>query len=208
MSPFTLLKEALPRLRRGWLARLRTSRLFSPLAARIGRDPRAEAAGNLLHAAEIARSGGHRSETLTLYGRAIDAYLEAGLDWEAEQVCRRLIEVEPEVIRTRYTLAMLAVGRDDLKAARTRLGDYIAAVMRAQAAGMAVSSLLEMAAATANPAMRRLIAECLREVGVPEIAYRVQHGTAAPASATSWARAVGGALKRPTDVDVGALTAP
>lgn len=160
----------------------------------------------LVRAGEIARQGGRRQEALGFYGRAIDSCLQAGLTRKAERLCRQVIDMEPRVIRTRYTLTAIAVGRDDLREARKRLTDYMVAVALSNAEPMAVPPLLELASSTANPVIRDLIAEALRRTGRPDLAEGVELGRAARAGRTDWSRAVGAALKRPGDVDMDALT--
>ena len=160
----------------------------------------------LLRAAEIAREAGQRYEALGFYGRAIDACLRAGLTRKAEALCKHVIEMEPEVIRSRYTLAAIAVARNDVKGARKRLTDYMDAVGSSKAEHMAVPPLLELAGSTANPAMRDLVAGALRRAGRPDLADAVEHGTGATAGRSDWSRAVGAALKGPGDLDPDAPT--
>lgn len=188
-----------------------TSRLWHALAKLV--DPaswrfrdRSLRAPSLVRAGDLAFEAGRTRECLVFYGRAIDAYLEAGLRRKAEAICRRVIEIEPGVIRTRYTLAVIAVGRNDPGQASRRIEDYMGAVVRSHAERLAVPSLVEMASATANRDIRGMVAAALDEAGRPDLADAVSRGTAAPAATTSWTRAVGAALKRPSDVDLAALT--
>lgn len=179
--------------------------LTDPASWRI-RD-RSLRAPSLVRAGDIAFAAGRTREGLIFYGRAIDAYLQAGLRRKAEAICYRIIEIEPRVIRTRYTLAVIAVGRNDLGRASQRIADYMKAVATSRAERLSVPSLVEMASTTANPGIRRLVATALVEAGRPELADDVLLGTAAPAETTSWTRAVRAAMKRPADVDLAALTA-
>lgn len=178
--------------------------LLDPVWWRI-RD-RSLPVSSLVRAGELALEAGRLREGLVFYGRAIDVCLEAGLRRKAESICRRVIEIEPGVIRTRYTLAVIAVGRNDPGRASERIAEYMSVVVRSHAEHLAVPSLVEMASATANPAIRRLVATALTTAGRPDLAEGVLQGTAAPAAATSWTRAVGAAMKRPADVDLRALT--
>ncbi|HUG38854.1 MAG TPA: hypothetical protein VMM12_00125 [Longimicrobiales bacterium] len=182
--------------------------VLAPLARRWAADDAAMGPSSLVRAGDIAREAGQRQEALGLWGRAIDAYLQRGLHHQAETVCRRVIGMEPNVIRTRFTLAAIAVGRRRVREGRERVADYLAAAARAEATAMAVPSLLELASATADPAMRRILADALRQAGREDLGDRVDRGTAAVARRTSWRRAVGAALKRPGDVDVAALSGP
>lgn len=195
----------MPEFLRSLLKRLKARR--APTSAhRAGPPWPGETPSILVRAGDIAREGGRRQEALGFYGRAIDAYLEAGLPRQAEALCRRVIELEPKVIRTRYTLTMIAIARGDVREARRRLADYMAAVTLAKAEGVAVPPLLEMAASTANPTLRAVIAEALRRAGRPDLGDGVEGGTAAPAGQPSGARALGAALKRPAEIDVDALS--
>lgn len=153
-------------------------------------------ASALIRAAEIALEAGETREALALYGRALDAYLRSGDRRKAERTCRLMIRIEPRVIRTRYTLAAIAVGRNDERRARARISDYMTAVAAAGAQDIAVPSLMELAGATANPAMRQLIAGALRRAARADLAEAIRAGTAAPPVADSWSRAVSAATTR------------
>ena len=155
----------------------------------------------LVRAGEIAREGGRRQEALTFYGRAIDCCLEAGRTRQAEALCRRVIEIEPKVIRTRYTLTAIAVARDDVRNARKRLTEYMVAVALSKAEPVAVPHLIELAGTTANPLVRDLLAEALRRADRPDLAEGVERGTAAAAGSTDPRRDVRAALKGPVDLD-------
>jgi hypothetical protein len=188
------------------LDRIKRSRLFLALNARwTGRHPLLGPEG-LVSAGDMARAANEGHEALSLYGRAIDGYLAADLTHEAESVCRRIIEMEPYVIRTRYTLAAIAVARQSVTEARDRISDYMAAVARANAEEQAVRALLELASATAHPAIRHAIADALRAAGRPDYGEGVERGTAAAAVSPTWDRAIRAALTRPGDVDLAALT--
>jgi predicted Zn-dependent protease len=165
-------------------------------------------ATSLVRAAEIAAESGRRSEALAFYGRAIDAYLKAGLTHQAEAVCRTIIATEPDVLRTRYTLAAIAVGRGRARQAAARLADYMAAVERVQAAAQAIPSLLDLAAATSDPGLRDVLGKALNDAGRPDLGQQVILGVAATPDHAGWDRAVLAAVTKPEEVDVEALTAP
>lgn len=176
---------------RGILAGRRTWRSSEP----------ALRASTSVRAGDIALEAGRTREALTLYGRGIDSYLEADLHRKAEEVCRRIIEIDPGVIRTRYTLAVLAIGRNDVREAERRIRAYMQTVTGSRAEEMAVPSLLEMAAATVDPAIWRMLTDALREAGRPDLAERVRADDPAPRS-ESWTRAVHSAMKSPLDLAV------
>lgn len=189
--------------------RLRQTRLIRSITRRRAGAEAARTGAGLLRAGDIARAGGERRKALRLYGRAIDAFLRAGLPHDAELVCRRVLDLDPDVVRARYTLTAIAVGRGRVGLARERLADYVEAVTRAQAPEVAVPPLLELASATSHPALRRAIASAVREVGRFDYAERVERPApaAAPAAPSDWERAMRAATKRPGQVDVEALTA-
>lgn len=162
-------------------------------------------AATLLRAAEIAGEAGQTRQALIFYGRALDGYLEAGDRRKAERICRIMLQLDPAVIRTRYTLAAIAAGRNRVRQARVRLARYMAAVQAAGAEHLAVPSLVELASVTRNARIRHLIAGALEEVARPDLARAIREGAAAPSSGDPWSRAVTAALTRPEQVDLTAL---
>lgn len=117
-----------------WLTRIR-SKLAPSSAERHLQDLRERAAQASpsfrpqynLKASRLAKSLGFDSEALSLYGQAIDGYLEAGRGRAAEVVCREVVETYPHVIRARRTLALIAVGRGDPGVAVSVIREYAAA---------------------------------------------------------------------------------
>lgn len=77
-----------------------------------------------LRAARLAASMGQDDQALTLYGNAIDGYLEAGRDRAAEVACRQVVDRFPHVVRARRTLALIALGRGDTEEATALLEEY------------------------------------------------------------------------------------
>jgi tetratricopeptide (TPR) repeat protein len=127
----------------------------------------------LARAADRCVSAGDDDRALGYFGRAIDAYLEFGYFDVAAALCRRVIELFPQVVRTRCTLAFLSLGRglphlpfnDLLQDARREIGDYVHAARRAGLEELAAERLFLMADSTDSPEIRELIGECLRELG-------------------------------------------
>lgn len=107
-------------------------------------------------------------EALACFGRAIDAYLEAGYFDAAAAMCRRLIRLHPEVVRARCTLAFLSIGRRHLGDAVQEITEYTMASKRTGTERLAVSRLRMMGEATADPGVRRRIAGALAELGDEE----------------------------------------
>lgn len=147
-----------------------------------------------------------RADALKLYGKSIDAYLEAGRGRAAELICERVIEAYPDVVRTRCTLALIALGQRDMERARRRISDYTARVVREESREPAIATLLQMASVTDEPEARLEIARGLEAIERSELAERVLDHRAAFASGTSWSRAVSAALRRPDEVDVQGLS--
>lgn len=107
-------------------------------------------------------------EALACFGRAIDAYLEAGYFDAAAAMCRRLIRLHPEVVRARCTLAFLSIGRRHLGDAVQEITEYTMASKRTGTEELAVSRLRLMAQATSDASVRRRIASALAEMGDEE----------------------------------------
>lgn len=115
---------SLPRRVRAWLADLRIRRRLDRLQQRAADASAAFRPHYFLRAAQLAGALHRRGEALRLYGQAIDGYLEAGRSRSAEVVCRKVLDEYPEVIRARRTLALLALGREDLDEAVLLLRSY------------------------------------------------------------------------------------
>jgi hypothetical protein len=65
------------------------------------------------------------------YGRSVDAYLLAEKRDMAAALCRKIVSVDPAVVRARYTLALLAVADPSLGEAGAEIEQYIDAAERA-----------------------------------------------------------------------------
>lgn len=125
-----ILKDRLPLWR--WLTRLRSKLArgsAGPEQLRKLRERAAQASPSFrpqynLEAARLAESLGLESEALSLYGEAIDGYLESGRDRAAEVVCREVLNEYPHVVRARRTLVLIALGRGDAQEAASLLRDY------------------------------------------------------------------------------------
>jgi tetratricopeptide (TPR) repeat protein len=176
------------------LRRLLPSRGSSRSAADLDSGtPRARAAAHA-RAGDVARDAGERERALELYGRAVDLYLTTGQGRAAEVICRRLIQMDPDVVRARYTLAAISLGRGDLAEAEERLREYAVAARDAGKLEYAVPALVRLAGATDHPALRGYVAAALRTAGREDLADRVQSGDAAPPpNGTHWSLAIAAA---------------
>jgi hypothetical protein len=118
---------------------------------------------------------------LVYFGRAIDAYLEFGYYDVAASVCQQVIQLYPQVVRTRCTLAFLSLGRDlphlpfrdVLEDARREIGHYVAAARHAGLEQLAAERLRLMAEVTDRHDLREVIGEYLLELGDSEGADEV-----------------------------------
>lgn len=160
-----------------------------------------EAARLLNRAGDLYLVKGDRQSALKRYGDAIDAYLQSGEYDNAMAVCRKIIRVVPEVIRTRRTLAWLCLGKGFLEIAREHIEAYTAASIEADLKPLAVQHLLLMAQYIDRPEFRDFLAEKLAELGDPEAADRVREGKAAEGvRAAGWTPVVFAAMLTPDEL--------
>jgi len=116
---------------------------------------------------------GDRHAALKSYGRAIDGYLENGFYDAAAALCRKMIEFEPSVIRTRCTLAFLSLGKELISDAQREIREYVDASRQVGHYEFAIKRLHMMAEATDSLETRTLLGEFLMELGDAEGADRV-----------------------------------
>lgn len=129
-------------------------------------------------AADLCLRAGDHGKAKAYSGRAIDAYLEAGLFGAAAAMCRKLIRLEPDVIRARATLAVLYLGKklvEDSAFEVELVDDYIRAARHEGDETLLTHRLRVMAHATANQELRVLIAQRLLELGDGEAGRRILH---------------------------------
>ncbi len=160
-----------------------------------------EAARLLNRAGDLYLVKGDRQKALGRYGDAIDAYLQAGEYDNAMAVCRKIIRVVPEVIRTRRTLAWLCLGKGFLEIAREHIEAYTAASIEADLSPLAVQHLLLMAQYVDRPEFRDFLTDKLVELGDHEAAERVREGKAAEGvRAAGWTPVVFAAMLTPEEL--------
>lgn len=154
-----------------------------------------------LRAARLAESLGLESRALSLYGAAIDGYLEEGRSRAAEVVCRQVVAGHPQVLRARRTLALIALGRGDAEEAEALLRDYAEHARRFGDRSLTRKSLRTMGLlAQPGPVRRRAAAE-LGALGDESGARLVTEGDTAsgdglaPDPGASWDRAIQAALQ-------------
>jgi hypothetical protein len=160
-------------------------------------------------AGDLCLGQGDRERALVYYGRAIDASLHARRYNAAAGLCRKLLRVAPGTVRTRCTLAWLALGRGDVEETRREVDAYIQAAGPGRRAIVA-AHLARMGRITPAPAIRDLIAArltALGEAGLAE-ALRAELAPEAPAPVLSaerqeqlWRDVVAAAVLGPQDLD-------
>ncbi len=171
----------------------------------------------LARAGDLCLDAGQRQRALVYYGRAIDTYL-SGARWDAAAaVCRRVLRIAPRAVRTRATLAWIALGRGVHASARREIEEYVRAAVRAGEEQRAARQLALMAQATLDPDLRRVLAEMLARLGASTDAEHIMGELARadarrePPSAEQqqqvWAQVLRAALMGPRELDAQAQNA-
>jgi tetratricopeptide (TPR) repeat protein len=127
----------------------------------------------LNRAANLCVERGQPARALGYFGRAIDAYLESGRFSAAEVLCRRVLQISPEAVRARCTLAWLALGTGFHASARGAIQEYVEAAERAGQQPLAAKQLLMMAEAAVSIELRQEIGEHLLHLEEADKADRV-----------------------------------
>ncbi|HUP90176.1 MAG TPA: hypothetical protein VM100_12520 [Longimicrobiales bacterium] len=130
-----------------------------------GADAAAYNAGGDLYA-----EAGLRDRALGYYGDAIDAYLKVERWDAAAGICRKVLRLSPQSVRTRCTLAWLAIGKGHLGEAQKLIRDYARAAAGAGRDNLAVAQLRRMGDAAALESVRQAVAEALLELGADRMA--------------------------------------
>lgn len=144
---------------------------------------------------------GDRDRALRRYGMAIDNYLHAGEYDNAMAVCRKIIRVVPEVIRTRRTLAWLCLGKGFLEIAREHIDAYVQASREAGLNSLAHQQILLMAQFVDRPEFRHFLADKLAELGDHAAADSVRQGHAKDAvRSAGWSAVVFAAMLTPEEM--------
>ena len=65
----------------------------------------------LNRAGKLCVDAGEPARALGYYGRAIDVYLESGRFNAAEVLCKTVLQIAPDAVRARCTLAWLSIGK-------------------------------------------------------------------------------------------------
>lgn len=149
------------------------------LEAEAQRAGPGEAARVYDRAGDLCLGAGSRDRALDYYGRAIDAALVARRYNAAAGLCRKLLRVAPGTVRTRCTLAWLALGRGNVGETTREIDAYTDAAARAGRTAFASAHLRMMAQITPVPALRRHIADRLERLGLSDFAAPLREGLTA-----------------------------
>jgi hypothetical protein len=132
------------------------------------------AAHVLNRAGDLCLGAGDLDRGLSYYGRAIDASLVARRYNAAAGLCRKLLRVAPTAVRTRCTLAWLALGRGDEAETTREITGYVDAAVTAGQQPLAIAHLRMMAETTRVPAIRHAVADHLERLGQTGAAQAVR----------------------------------
>ncbi len=116
-------------------------------------------------AGDFCAEAGERDAAKSYYGRAIDAYLEAEMYDAAAALCRKLIRFAPDVVRARFTLAVLSIGLGQIGEAEKELAEYARVTKKSKTQRYAIPRLRMITDATSDPQVHRFIAKALMELG-------------------------------------------
>ncbi|MGQ0815973.1 MAG: hypothetical protein ACT4O1_16200 [Gemmatimonadota bacterium] len=162
-------------------------------------------------AGDLCQEAGDFDRAVSYYGLAIDAFLRAERWDAAAAICRKILRLSPMAVRTRCTLAWLAIGKGMAGEAQAQIRAYAAAAMRAHREALAVAQLKRMGEAAPNPGVREAVAELLLDLEADRAAdylfgtvYRDRNaGRRLPdASETLWATVRRAALLGPSELVV------
>lgn len=119
----------------------------------------------LNRAGNLCVEAGQPARALGYFGRAIDAYLESGRFGAAEVSCRKVLQIAPDAVRARCTLAWLSIGKSSSAVPVQELADYVRAAKKGGQESLAVKQLAMMAEAAVSAELRELLAEHLLDLG-------------------------------------------
>lgn len=131
-------------------------------AAESGTREQARAMNRL---ADAHITAGDRDAGLRYYGSSIDAHMQLGEFDAATAICRKVLRLEPGVVRARCTLAWLSLGKGLIEMAREHVDEYVSAAREAGREEMAVQQLRLMAQYVEDPPFRSHLSRRLEELG-------------------------------------------
>lgn len=164
----------------------------------------------LNRAGALCVDAGQPARALGYYGRAIDVYLETGRFSAAEVLCRRVLEITPQAVRARCTLAWLELGKGFATTAADEIREYVQAAERAGQEKFATKQLMMMAEAASDDSLREGIAHHLLRLDATEKAeqlfarlYQERNGLRAPPApdqGSLWTKLLRAALMGPKEL--------
>ncbi|MGH7481899.1 MAG: hypothetical protein ACRELV_07055 [Longimicrobiales bacterium] len=116
-------------------------------------------------AGDLCAQCDRREIALGFYDRAIDGFLRAQRYELARALCRKLVRLEPHIVRARSTLAWLAIRGERRADAEHEVEDYVDAALAAFVEDLAAKHLIAMEKATADAHLRESIALQLISLG-------------------------------------------
>ena len=210
-----MIRETLRRFgRRGDDSENSLERELAALETEAGRAVPGYEAQFLNRAGDLCLGAGQRSRALGYYGRAIDHCIVAGRYDAAAGICRKLLRISPRAVRTRATLAWLALGKGHYGDARREIDEYVKAATRADEGRRAARQLAMMAQATLDPDLRRMLAEHLARLREAADAQHIIRDLASGRDVRTmpspeqqekvWAQVLHAALMGPRELDAAA----
>jgi hypothetical protein len=121
----------------------------------------------LNRAGNLCVDAGEPARALGYFGRAIDVYLESGRFSAAEVLCKKVLQIAPDAVRARCTLAWLSIGKGYRggQGPGREIAEYVRGAKQAGKEPFAVKQLVMMAEAAPSADLRELLAEHLLELG-------------------------------------------
>ena len=116
-------------------------------------------AGDLCASAELPR------RAVFYYGRAVDAYLQAGYLGPATAMCRKILRSSPGAVRAHCTLACLAAHEGHGQAVRSEIRFFVEASRRTRTERLTIPRLRLVGEAVHDGEVKRYVAAQLAELG-------------------------------------------
>ncbi|HET7463589.1 MAG TPA: hypothetical protein VFJ82_20210 [Longimicrobium sp.] len=152
-------RRALSRRAAGIEDELRALETEAAAAAEAARGRLFNRAGDLCTAAGLTRRG------VVFYGRAVDAYLEAGYLGPASAMCRKILRSSPGAVRAHCTLACVAAHEGHAQAVRTEIRFFVEASRRTRTERLTIPRLRLIGEAVRDGEVKRYVAAQLLELG-------------------------------------------
>lgn len=118
----------------------------------------------LNRAGDMALSAGEPSRAMSLYGRAIDAYLEDHHLDAARGVANKIVRVHPDAVRTLCTLTWLDLAARHQTTALLHLRDYVEAARTSGHGELAADEIYRMAQLVPFPEFLGAAADALDQL--------------------------------------------